>query len=93
MLSAQTATGNPSAGTPFLMLTFAAVALGGVSLSGGKGSLIGAIIGAFTLMLLQKVLFSSGVSSFYTGIFQGSVMILAILFSALVTRLSAMVRE
>jgi ribose transport system permease protein len=34
MLSVQTATGNPSAGTPFLMLTFAAVALGGVSLTG-----------------------------------------------------------
>ena len=45
MLSVQTATGNPSAGTPFLMLTFAAVALGGVSLTGGRGSLVGAVIG------------------------------------------------
>jgi ribose transport system permease protein len=70
MLSVQTATGNPSAGTPFLMLTFAAVALGGVSLTGGRGSLVGAVIGAATLMLLQKVLFSGGVSSFYTGIFR-----------------------
>ena len=71
MLSVQTATGNPSAGTPFLMLTFAAVALGGVSLTGGRGSLVGAVIGAATLMLLQKVLFSGGVSSFYTGHFPG----------------------
>jgi ribose transport system permease protein len=80
MLSAQTATGNPTAGTPFLMLTFAAVALGGTSLSGGRGSLIGSILGAGTLMLLQKVLFSGGVSSFYTGIFQGFVLVLAIVF-------------
>jgi Ribose/xylose/arabinose/galactoside ABC-type transport systems, permease components len=35
MLSAQTATGNPNSGTPILLLTFAAVALGGTSLSGG----------------------------------------------------------
>src|SRR5271156_1454760 len=88
MLSVQTATGNPSAGTPFLMLTFAAVALGGVSLTGGRGSLVGAVIGAATLMLLQKVLFSGGVSSFYTGIFQGAVMVLAIVFGSVISRLA-----
>lgn len=87
MLSAQTATGNPTAGTPFLMLTFAAVALGGTPLSGGRGSPIGSILGAGTLMLLQKVLFSGGVSSFYTGIFQGFVLVLAIVFGNTVARL------
>ncbi|MBZ9674687.1 ABC transporter permease [Mesorhizobium sp. ES1-1] len=87
MLSAQTATGNPTAGTPFLMLTFAAVALGGTPLSGGRGSLVGSILGAGTLMLLQKVLFSGGVSSFYTGIFQGFVLVLAIVFGNAVARL------
>jgi ribose transport system permease protein len=87
MLSAQTATGNPSAGIPLLMLAFAAVALGGTSFSGGKGGIFASIIGAFTLVLLQKVLFSSGVASFYTGIFQGVVLILAVVFSQLLTRL------
>lgn len=88
MLSAQTATGNPNAGTPFLMLTFAAVALGGTSLSGGRGSLIGSMIGAATLMLLQKVLFSGGVSSFYTGVFQGFILILAIIFGSAVSKIT-----
>ncbi|MBB5753443.1 ABC transporter permease subunit [Prosthecomicrobium pneumaticum] len=87
MLSAQTATGNPNAGAPLLMLVFAAVALGGTSLSGGRGGMIGSIVGAGTLMLLQKVLFSGGVSSFYTGIFQGFVLIAAILFGRAVPRL------
>lgn len=86
MLTAQTATGNPNAGAPFLMLTFASVALGGTSLSGGRGGLVGSIVGAGTLMLLQKVLFSGGVSSFYTGIFQGVVLVAAIVFSRLLTR-------
>ncbi|MCF4127679.1 ABC transporter permease [Methylobacterium sp. SyP6R] len=87
MLTAQTATGNPNSGSPFLMLTFAAVALGGTSLSGGRGGLVGSIMGAALLMLLQKVLFSGGVSSFYTGIFQGAVLVLAIVFSRALTHL------
>lgn len=86
MLSAQTATGSPTAGEPLLMLSFAAVALGGTSLSGGRGGLFASVMGAATLMLLQKVLFSSGVSSFYTGIFQGAVLIFAVVFSGLLTR-------
>ena len=38
-------------------------------------------------MLLQKVLFSGGVSSFYTGIFQGFVLVLAIVFGNAIGRL------
>lgn len=87
MLSAQTATGNPSSGTPLLMLTFAAVALGGTSLSGGKGGVFATMMGAATLTLLQKVLFSAGISSFYTGMFQGVVLILAVVFSAFLVSL------
>lgn len=87
MLSAQTATGNPNAGTPLLLLTLAAVALGGTSLSGGRGGLFASVVGAATLTLLQKVLFSTGVSSFYTGVFQGAVLILAVVFSTTVARI------
>lgn len=86
MLSALTATGNPNAGNSYLLLTFAAIAIGGTSFSGGRGGLVGAMIGAATLTLLQKVLFSAGVSSFYTGIFQGVVMVLAVLIAALSER-------
>lgn len=87
MLSAQTATGNPTSGTPLLMLSFAAVALGGTSLAGGRGGLFATVMGAATLTLLQKVLFSSGISSFYTGVFQGVVLILAVIFSGWLARL------
>jgi ribose transport system permease protein len=47
--------------------------------------MVGSILGAATLMLLQKVLFAGGVSSFYTGIFQGIVLVLAVVFGSLVT--------
>jgi len=82
MLAAQTATGNPNAGEPFLLLTFAAVALGGTAFSGGRGGVTASLFGAATLMLMQKVMFALGVSSFYTGVIQGAIMIVAVLFSA-----------
>lgn len=84
MLAAQTSTGNPNAGEPFLLLTFAAVALGGAAFGGGRGSVTASLFGAATLMLMQKVLFAVGVSSFYTGVVQGLIMIGAVLFSAFV---------
>lgn len=88
MLSAVTATGNPNGGTTYLLLMFAAIAIGGTAFSGGRGGLVGSMIGAATLTLLQKVLFSAGVSSFYTGIFQGLVMILAVVIGVITARLA-----
>tara|TARA_R110002049_G_scaffold12453_7_gene55763 strand:- start:4185 stop:4859 length:675 start_codon:yes stop_codon:yes gene_type:complete len=86
MLAAQTSTGSPNAGGPFLLLSFAAVALGGTSFAGGKGGMTASLFGAATLMLMQKMLFAVGVSSFYTGVIQGSIMLLAVLFMAVVQR-------
>lgn len=86
MLSAQTATGDPNAGQPFLLLSFAAVALGGTSLSGGRGGAFGSMIGAGILLLMQKMLFALGVSSFYIGFFQGVLLIVSIVSSHLLNR-------
>lgn len=88
MLSAETATGNPNAGNTYVLLMFAAIALGGTAFTGGRGGIVGSMLGAATLALLQKVLFSAGVSSFYTGIFQGIVMVLAVLIAAFSEQLS-----
>jgi ribose transport system permease protein len=87
MLTALTSTGTPNAGEPYLLLVFAAIALGGTSFSGGQGGVAGSMLGALTLTLLQKVLFSTGVSSFYTGIFQGLVMIAAVVVAVFVARM------
>lgn len=86
-LSAATSTGNPNAGTPFLLTTFAAVALGGTSFAGGKGSAIGSIIGALVLAIIPKVLFVLGIASFSTGLFQGLVMIAAVLLGVATAKL------
>ncbi|AMV48439.1 ABC transporter permease [Paraburkholderia caribensis] len=93
MLSAQTASGDPNAGNSLMILVFASVALGGTAFSGGHGGLYGSMIGAATLMLLQKVLFSSGLQSFYIGLFQGLVMITAVVFVNAVTYVARRSRD
>jgi ribose transport system ATP-binding protein len=82
MLTAFTATGDPNAGHSYLIFVYAAIAIGGTSFAGGRGGLIGSMIGAATLILLQKVLFSLGILSFYMGIVEGLIMILAVMIGA-----------
>ena len=79
MLSALTASGDPNGSALFMVLVFAAVAIGGAKFGGGRGSAIGSILGAGVLAVLQKMLFAVGVSTFYTGIFQGAILIVAVL--------------
>lgn len=78
MLSAQTGTGDPRVSGSFLLYVFASVAIGGTSLAGGRGGLIGSMVGAGILTVMQKMLFTLGVAEFYTNIFNGLIMILAI---------------
>ena len=78
MLSAQTGTGDPRVSGSFLLYVFASVAIGGTSLAGGRGGLVGSVIGAGILTVMQKMLFTLGVAEFYTNVFNGLIMILAI---------------
>ena len=47
--TAQVASGSPTAGNNFILLSVSAAVIGGTSLSGGKGSIIGSIIGVCVL--------------------------------------------
>ena len=88
MLSAQTGTGDPRVSDSFLLFMYAAVAIGGTSLMGGSGGVIGSIFGAGILTVMQKMLFALGVATFYTNILNGVVMLIAILIGALSAMLS-----
>ena len=56
----------------------AAVVLGGASLTGGTGSVLGTILGLMLLALLQNGLILLGVSSFWIQFFTGFVFLLAV---------------
>lgn len=77
-LSAATASGDPNAGRPFLLTAFAAMALGLVSFRGGSGSVIAALFGAASLMVIPKLLFAAGIADFWTGAVQGTVILAAL---------------
>jgi ribose transport system permease protein len=78
-LTAITGSGDPTIGTPLTLQTFAAVVVGGTPLGGGKGSFIGNILGAAIMNLSIGVLFVVGVSSYWGPIFNGVVLVLAVL--------------
>lgn len=78
MLTSQTSGGDPSVGAPYLLGAFAAVVIGGIRLGGGRGSVIGALLGAMSLTIAVSVLFVIGVSSFWTFIARGALLLLAV---------------
>lgn len=82
-VSAQTGSGDPLVGNSLLLPTFAAVVIGGTRLGGGKGGLVGAVFGAYILMIVVNILLSLNVSAYYATIAEGAVLILAVLAGSL----------
>lgn len=81
-LSAQTGAGDPGIGAPLLLAVFAAVVIGGTSFGGGRGGAVGSVIGAVVLTLIAHVLYSFNVSSFWTDVFNGAVLLVAVIVSS-----------
>ena len=69
--------------TPFILLALAAVALGGISMTGGRGSLLGALLGAAVIFLIENLLGALGLSSFWSQAVYGATLIAAVVFAAL----------
>jgi ribose transport system permease protein len=78
ILASRMYSGQPNAGTGFELQVVAAVILGGISLTGGVGSIVGAFIGILILSVLSNGLILLNVSSFYHEIARGFVIILAV---------------
>ncbi len=73
-----TAIGDPRAGQAYTLNSIAAVVIGGISLKGGKGSVVGAIVGALILGLLINIIFFLRVSSLYQNFARGMIIIIAL---------------
>jgi ribose/xylose/arabinose/galactoside ABC-type transport system permease subunit len=81
LLVSRVGAAEPAANTAFLLNSVAAVVLGGVSLVGGRGSIIGPVLGALLLTALTNGLTLVGVSEFYQPLSVGIVVVLAALLS------------
>ncbi|MWP61741.1 ribose ABC transporter permease [Gilliamella sp. Pas-s25] len=76
---ARLSSAQPTAGTGYEMDAIAAVVLGGTSMSGGRGKIIGTLIGALILGFLNNGLNMLGVDAYYQMIVKGVVILLAVL--------------
>ena len=67
-----------SAGIGVELSVITAAVLGGASLRGGEGSIIGGVLGVMFIALVQNAMIINGVGVFWQGIIIGSVLLLAV---------------
>ncbi len=89
MLTALIGSADPNIGPSYTLIAIAAVALGGVSLAGGRGGLAGAAIGAVDIFLLQSLLTAFNVSTYVLQVAYGAILVSAVVLTALQERLAA----
>ncbi|MEJ8735466.1 ABC transporter permease [Mediterraneibacter sp. ICN-202921] len=80
--TAAVASGSPTAGGDFVMTSISAAVIGGTALTGGIGGIIGTIVGAFVLRYISDLLVFMQVSSYWSSLVQGVLLILAVALSA-----------
>lgn len=78
IFAARLASGSSNAGVAFELEVIAAVVLGGTSLMGGRGSVIGTVLGALTIAVIGNGLILSHISPFFTQIVTGAIILIAI---------------
>jgi ribose transport system permease protein len=85
-LTATSGIGDPNAGQYYTLNSVAAAVLGGVSLVGGVGGLIGPIAAAFVVTLVKTMLILKGVDQNWAQVIQGSLIIVVVLIGGLAIR-------
>jgi ribose transport system permease protein len=78
VLSSRLMSGQPNAGQGFELDAIAAVVLGGASITGGRGHILGTLVGALMLGVLDNGLNLMGVSPYMQRVLKGVIIILAI---------------
>lgn len=75
-----------NAGVLFEMDSIAAVAIGGTSMSGGRGKIIGTFLGVLMFKIINNTLVAAQVPTFLTGAISGAIIIIAVLLQSLRNR-------
>lgn len=79
ILTARTTAALPQAGVAYELDAIAAVVIGGTSLSGGRGNLVGTLFGALIIGTINNGLDLLGVSSYYQQVVKGAIIVGAVL--------------
>jgi ribose transport system permease protein len=78
VMASQLKSGSPTYGEMYELYVIAAVVVGGTSLSGGRGSMIGTLLGAFVIAVIQNGMNLMGVESFSQKIVLGAIILGAV---------------
>lgn len=78
ILTARLGAAEPISGTGYELNAIAAAVMGGASLAGGQGSILGTVVGALIMGALQNGLTLNNVPSFYQQVAVGAVIIVAV---------------
>ena len=76
----------PTTGDGFLLNTIASVFLGGTSVFGGTGSVIGSFVAAYIIGAINAGIVSAGINAFYTQLCFGLVIIVSVVLQTIIDR-------
>jgi erythritol transport system permease protein len=79
IIASELTSAAPQTGETFELNAIAAVVIGGASLAGGRGTVRGALVGAFVIGFLSDGLVMVGVSTFWQIVIKGAVIVLAVM--------------
>ena len=82
-LSMTTGVGSPLAGTLYTLSAVSAIVLGGVSLAGGRGGMLGPVAAAYILSLIPAVLIYLGIDPNYGQMIQGLLIVVVVMIGGL----------
>ena len=78
LIAARLGSGSSNAAVGFELQVIAAVVLGGTSLFGGRGSILGTLLGTLTIAVIGNGLILMHISPFFTQIVTGAIILVAI---------------
>ena len=78
IIASRIGSGDPQAGTNFTLLSVTAVVLGGTSVFGGRGTVVGVFFAACLLMVIQNAMNHLQVSAYWQYIFTGGLTLAAV---------------
>jgi len=84
-LAALAQSADPTYGSQYALIGLAAVALGGIPMGGGRGGLLGALLGAASIYLIRNLLLATAVSVAWIQVVYGLLLLVGVVLSAVMT--------
>ncbi len=79
VLTGSLGSGDPNSGLPYTLTAIAAVVIGGTTLAGARGTVVGSVVGALVISVIANMLNQLNVNPMFQDVAQGILMIIALL--------------